>query len=79
MSTFQTSDLINDIDAWLSDNISDTERLAQDLDALGRSRLPAADLERMFIALGDMKALQADPVCRPPLKTFIESFQLQAV
>jgi hypothetical protein len=62
MTEIQTSDLINDIDAWLSANISDTERLEQDLEALGATRLPAGDLERMFIALGDMRALQADSV-----------------
>jgi hypothetical protein len=62
MSIFQTSDLVKDIDAWLSENISDTERLEQDLEALGRTRLPANDLEHMFRALGDLRALQADPI-----------------
>lgn len=79
MRTPQTSDLINDIDAWLSENISNDERLAQDLETLGRTRLPAGDMERMFRTLGDLRALQADPVCRPSLKTFIESFEPQTI
>jgi hypothetical protein len=60
MTGRQTTEIIDDIDAWLSLNISQDERLAQDLDALGRTRLPANDLERMFRALGDLRALQAD-------------------
>jgi hypothetical protein len=62
MRTSQTSDLIEDIDTWLSENISDTEHLEQDLEALGATRLPANDLERMFRALGDLRALQSNPI-----------------
>ena len=62
MGEKQTSDLIADIDSWLLDNVSETDRLEQDLEAIGRTRLPANDLERMFRALGDLRGLQADQV-----------------